>query len=314
MPTWLRSGSTRSRWRAEGLDVAEDVVPAAAVEADDAAAQRVQDLVHLEDRRQRLDQHRDLHRARSAGPRRASMKASTSSHSAASSIALQLGQVEVRAASLRAAARRRCGRRTGPGRTALPLMRVPSTSTCFSSRCQPRGRTISTVVAVRVAARSACRRPAPCSRACRRRPCAGSAGPSSRLSQVGRSSPRSRPCSTLAPELSALMTIFGSTGPVISTRRSRSAAGQFGATRQSPSRMAAVSARKSGSSPASKRAWRCAAGARAGRWRVGLEAPVQLGQEVQGAPGSAGRPAPATGPSRAGGSVAAVRRRLGGCS
>ena len=44
----------------ERLEVAEDVVPASAVEPGDAAAQRVQDLVHLEGRRQRLDQHGDL--------------------------------------------------------------------------------------------------------------------------------------------------------------------------------------------------------------------------------------------------------------
>jgi hypothetical protein len=42
---------------AERLDVAEDVVPAAAVEPHRVVAQLVQDLVHLERRRQRLDQH-----------------------------------------------------------------------------------------------------------------------------------------------------------------------------------------------------------------------------------------------------------------
>ena len=48
---------------AQRLQPAEDVVPATAVQADDAAAQRVQDLVHLEHGRQRFDQHRRLHRA-----------------------------------------------------------------------------------------------------------------------------------------------------------------------------------------------------------------------------------------------------------
>lgn len=43
---------------AERLDVAEDVVPAAAVEPHRVVAQLVQDLVHLEHRRQRLHQHR----------------------------------------------------------------------------------------------------------------------------------------------------------------------------------------------------------------------------------------------------------------
>ncbi|KAG0733423.1 hypothetical protein G6F23_013361 [Rhizopus arrhizus] len=45
---------------AEGLQVGEDVVPAPAVQADDTVAQRVQDLVHLEHRRQRFDQHGHL--------------------------------------------------------------------------------------------------------------------------------------------------------------------------------------------------------------------------------------------------------------
>ncbi len=47
----------------ELLDAREDVVPAAAVEARRVLAQLVQDLVHLERREQRLDQHRRLDRA-----------------------------------------------------------------------------------------------------------------------------------------------------------------------------------------------------------------------------------------------------------
>ena len=46
----------------EGLDVGKDVVPASAVEAHDAPAQGVQDLIHLEHRGQGFDQHRHLHR------------------------------------------------------------------------------------------------------------------------------------------------------------------------------------------------------------------------------------------------------------
>src|SRR5262245_54167348 len=53
---------------------------------------------------------------------------------------------------------------------------------------------------------------------------------------------------TLAPELSALMTIFRSTGPVISTLRSCRSFG-IGATVQSPSRISFVSGRKSGRRP-----------------------------------------------------------------
>jgi hypothetical protein len=60
---------------------------------------------------------------------------------------------------------------------------------------------------------------------------------------------------TLAPELSALMTIFrGSAGPVISTVRSATAGGT-GAHVQSPSRTSLVAGSNRGSSPASYRRW-----------------------------------------------------------
>ena len=49
---------------------------------------------------------------------------------------------------------------------------------------------------------------------------------------------------TFAPELSALIIIFRSTGPVISTRRSSRSGGAL-ATRQSPFRTDSVSDRKS---------------------------------------------------------------------
>src|SRR3954467_9580653 len=59
---------------------------------------------------------------------------------------------------------------------------------------------------------------------------------------------------TRAPELSALIIILRSTGPVISTRRSVRSAGE-GATLQLPSRTSAVSGRKSGNAPARRRSW-----------------------------------------------------------
>ena len=75
------------------------------------------------------------------------------------------------------------------------------------------------------------------------------------------------------------MIILRSTGPVISTRRSCRSAG-IGATFQSPSRMAAVSARKSGVSPASKRAWRVdARGEEVAA--AGVEGAVEAGEEGQ---------------------------------
>jgi hypothetical protein len=55
---------------------------------------------------------------------------------------------------------------------------------------------------------------------------------------------------TLAPQLSALITILRSVGPVISTRRSLMSSG-IGAARQSASRIDRVSGRKSGFQPPS---------------------------------------------------------------
>jgi hypothetical protein len=49
--------------RAQLLDAREDVVPAADVEPAEWLAQLPEDLVHLEGRGQRLDQHRRAHRA-----------------------------------------------------------------------------------------------------------------------------------------------------------------------------------------------------------------------------------------------------------
>ena len=76
--------------------------------------------------------------------------------------------------------------------------------------------------------------------------------PSSRFGHVGVSESSKSAMKTLAPELRALITIFRSTGPVISTRRSvRSAGG--GGTRQAPRRISSVSGRNPGSSPRSRR-------------------------------------------------------------
>ena len=76
-------------------------------------------------------------------------------------------------------------------------------------------------------------------------------------SQVGEAASSKSAMKQDAPQLSALMIILRSTGPVISTRRSSRSAG-VPATVQSPSRIALVSGRKAGSSPASIRAWKAA--------------------------------------------------------
>ena len=74
---------------------------------------------------------------------------------------------------------------------------------------------------------------------------------------------------TLAPELRALIIIFGSTGPVISTRRSSRSAGAVATRQPVSSRTCAVSGRKPGSTPASKASWRLRRAARsASRWAL----------------------------------------------
>jgi hypothetical protein len=114
-PGW-RSGSTKSRCARELLDVAEDVVPAAAVEADDAVAQLVQDLVHLERGEQGLDQHRALI-VPCGEPQARSAKSITSSHSArlACGSRASAGRSTGRCRARQRASR--CGRRTGRSRT-----------------------------------------------------------------------------------------------------------------------------------------------------------------------------------------------------
>src|SRR5688572_27569024 len=88
------------------------------------------------------------------------------------------------------------------------------------------------------------------------------AWPSIRLAQVGHNESSKSAMKTFAPELSALMTILRSGGPVISTRRSSRSCG-IAATRHSAARNSLVSAGKSGSLPSSNS--RCSAARRASR-------------------------------------------------
>ena len=73
--------------------------------------------------------------------------------------------------------------------------------------------------------------------------------PSTTALQVGESESSKSAMNTSAPEFSALIIIFRSTGPVISTWRFSKSAG-VGATFQSPARTSAVSRRKSKDAPA----------------------------------------------------------------
>mmetsp|Transcript_33577 Transcript_33577/g.54619 ORF Transcript_33577/g.54619 Transcript_33577/m.54619 type:complete len:340 (-) Transcript_33577:492-1511(-) len=84
----------------ELLDVAEDVVPAAAVHAQRVRAQLVQDLVHLEGRRDRLQQHRGAHRARGHAQVALGSQEDVVPEPGLQ-VALQLGQVEVGARAAR---------------------------------------------------------------------------------------------------------------------------------------------------------------------------------------------------------------------
>ena len=81
------------------------------------------------------------------------------------------------------------------------------------------------------------------------------AWPETMLSQVGQFASSKSAMNVEAPELSALITILRSVGPVISTRRS-SRSGGWSAIFQSDSRIDFVSGRKSGMRPASNSRWR----------------------------------------------------------
>ena len=84
MVTAARSGRTNSRPVPELLDDAEDVVPAAGVEAGRVVAQLVEDLVHLERGEDRLDQDGRPDRAVLETESRSSVQVKTSFQSRAS--------------------------------------------------------------------------------------------------------------------------------------------------------------------------------------------------------------------------------------
>ena len=116
----------------------EDVVPAAGVEPAGVLAQLVEDLLHLERGRECLDQHGGPERA-ARDPERLLRDDEHLVPEPRLEVALHLRQVEVRAG---AAVEPLAGvvEDVEPeveerARTSA----VPSTVTCFSGRCQPRG-------------------------------------------------------------------------------------------------------------------------------------------------------------------------------
>ena len=194
---------------AELLDAREDVVPAAAVEPGRVLAQLVEDLVHLEGGEHRLDQHRRLDRSR----RDAELVLRHDEDVVPQprlEVALELRQVEVRAAAARDAAPSRCGRSTARSRRCRRRSAAPSISTCFSGRCQPRGRTNSTAVL----SFSWYALPSGDVKSIRRRIASRRLmWPWRLLSQRGVFASSKSAMNTLAPELSALTIILRSTGP-----------------------------------------------------------------------------------------------------
>ena len=99
-------------------------------------------------------------------------------------------------------------KKCSPKSTSDPEPRSPSTSTCFSGRCQPRGR-VTTVGPAHVGAER--RRPCPratCTRGCRAPHRAGCARCRRRCAQVGLEASSRSASHTRAPEFSALIAIF----------------------------------------------------------------------------------------------------------
>ena len=227
--SWARSGSTRSGRDAELLDAAEEVVPAAGVETRGVLAQLVEDLVHLERGEDRLDQDGRPDRARAGCPGRPGPRRRRRSRGAP-----------------RGATRAWAGRSTGPlprlsGSRALWKTYSPKSNRLAEigspSTIDVRARRGASRAAGRRASRSARSAGRPCPRASRtssgrRTASAARPGRRPRSAQVGESESSRSAMKTRAPELRALIIIFGSAGPVISTRRSSRSAGA-GATRQS---------------------------------------------------------------------------------
>ena len=226
----------------EVLDDAEQVVPAPGVQPGGVVAQLVEDLVHLEGRGDRLDQHRRPHRPVRHPQRRLGV-AEDLVPEPRLEVGLHLGQVVVRPA---AAGQQLAGvveevqAEVDEGRDHRPAVRgqvrlveVPAARSRQDHR-RPRRVGDGVLLALRGGEGQLAAR--------RRR--AGSAGHPRRCASGGCWRPRGRRATRAAPELSALIAIFGSVGPVISTRRSCRSAGT-GATVQSPARTSAVAARKS---------------------------------------------------------------------
>ena len=195
------------------LIAAEDVVPAAGVQAGRVVAQLVEDLVHLERGEDRLDQHRRADRAARHAERSCAMHEDV----------VPEPRLEVRspASAGRSTARRRaraaparCGRSRGRSRTGrrdglavdehVPLRAGASRAGArAASRSARSGGTASSGVRSEIVRADGV--------------VADSPGPRSTFRHVGAFASSKSAMKTRAPELSALIIILRSTGPVIST-------------------------------------------------------------------------------------------------
>ena len=215
---------------AELLDHAEQVVPAARVQPGRVLPQLVEDLLHLERRRDRLDQHRGPDRA-ARDAERVLGQVERVVPQPRLEVALVLGQVEVGSLALvqlPLRAGRHVQRRSRPGCPRPARRRSgcafrPGASRAGGPRSWP----------ARRPGRSAYSLPSALAKSMvRSRASLRLSWPVIMLSHSGVLASSKSASQTLAPELSALIVIFLSVGPVISTRRSTSP-GAGGATRQS---------------------------------------------------------------------------------
>ena len=262
--TCARSARQKSRCDAEFLDAAEDVVPAPDVEPGAVLAQLVEDLVHLERGEHRLDQHRGLDRAL----RDAELALRGDEDVVPQprfEVALHLGQVEIGAG---VAGEQRLRVVEEVEREIEDRRRTPAAPSIAHVLFQqvPAARPHQQRRGLCRSARSACP-PGLAKSMVRLTASRRLIWPSIMFSQVGEFESSKSAMNTLAPQLSALITILRSVGPVISTRRS------CRSLRRRPPRSIrsrgsiAVSGRKSGSLPASNSAWRRARAAISSRRR-----------------------------------------------
>ena len=137
-------GKNELRALSEFLDEAENVIPAPAVQARGVFAQLPQDFIHLE--AARMVSIRTVARMVPCGIDRSILR--ENEHVVPQpgfQMALHFGQIEIRTCSAFQKLRR-IVEEEQPEIEQRRRNRLPSTSTCFSTRCQPRGRTIKVAV------------------------------------------------------------------------------------------------------------------------------------------------------------------------